>query len=104
MATPIADYVVSVGLDGRIATHGSVQDALKKNKALSDEVAEEVIAIEKDDTTIDAEEPNKPAKTADGKLTVAEEIQEGHVSWPAREYRYTYFCQSNCSSHWIWPS
>ncbi|EIM92492.1 uncharacterized protein STEHIDRAFT_127305 [Stereum hirsutum FP-91666 SS1] len=83
MATPIADYVVSVGLDGRISSHGSVQDALAKNKELSAEVADEVVAIEKDDTTIDAEEPNEPAKKADGKLTVAEEIAEGHVSWPA---------------------
>lgn len=85
MATPIADYVVSVGLDGRISSHGSVQDALAKNKELSAEVADEVVAIEKDDTTIDAEEPNEPAKKADGKLTVAEEIAEGHVSWPARK-------------------
>lgn len=85
MATPAADYVVAVGLDGRIATHGSVEDALAKDKKLSAEVADEVVAIEKDDNTIDAEEPNEPAKKADGKLTVAEEIVEGHVSWPARK-------------------
>lgn len=88
MATPVADYVVTVGLDGRITAHGSVQDALAKNKELSAEVAEEVVAIEKDDATIDAEEPNEPAKKADGKLTVAEEIAEGHVSWPACKFLY----------------
>ncbi|THH12876.1 hypothetical protein EW146_g7283 [Bondarzewia mesenterica] len=88
MASPIADYVVSLGLDGRIVSRGSVSDALAKDKVLSEEVAEEVVFIEKADDEIDPEEPDveeadqQDAK-ADGKLTVAEEVQEGHVSWDA---------------------
>ena len=86
MASPIAEYVVSLGLDGKVASRGSVSDALAHDNALSKEVAEEVVAIEIADTEIDSEEPDNADKKADGKLTVAEEIHEGHVSWEASTF------------------
>lgn len=86
MASPIAEYVVSLGLDGKVASRGSVLDALAHDNALSKEVAEEVVAIEIADTEIDSEEPGEADKKADGKLTVAEEIHEGHVSWEASTF------------------
>jgi hypothetical protein len=85
MASPLADYVVSLGRDGRIASRGSVADALKKDKTLAKEVAEGARAIKDDEKVIDAEELNETAKPADGKLILAEEIAEGHVSWDAGE-------------------
>ncbi|KAI9444470.1 hypothetical protein H4582DRAFT_2052775 [Lactarius indigo] len=67
MVTPLADYVVSLGTDGRIASRGSVSNALKNDKTLEKELAEDA----------------RMAKSADGKLILAEEIAEGNVSWDA---------------------
>ncbi|KAH9059058.1 P-loop containing nucleoside triphosphate hydrolase protein [Lactarius vividus] len=83
MATPLADYVVSLGKDGRIASRGSVSDALKKDKSLAKELAKGARAIKDDEKKIDAEQPDETAKPSDGKLILAEEIAEGHVSWDA---------------------
>ena len=85
MASPLADYVVSLGQDGQIASRGSVSDALKKDKKLAKELAEGARAIKDDEKKIDAEEPDETARPVDGKLILAEEIAEGHVSWDAGE-------------------
>ena len=83
MASPLADFVVSLGTDGRIATQGSVSDALKKNKALAEEVKHEEEAVELDETEDRVEGPAEEKK---GKLVLAEEIEEGHVSREACKY------------------
>ncbi|KAI9449923.1 hypothetical protein BJY52DRAFT_1192187 [Lactarius psammicola] len=83
MASPLADYVVSLGRDGLIASRGSVSDALKKDKTLAKELADGARAIKDDKKKIDAEELDETTKPADGKLILAEEIVEGHVSWDA---------------------
>lgn len=83
MASPLADYVVSLGVDGRIASRGSVSDALAKDKKLAKKLVEGARAIKEDEKRIDPEEPNATAKQADGKLILAEEVAEGHVSWDA---------------------
>ncbi|KAH8997804.1 hypothetical protein EDB86DRAFT_2828663 [Lactarius hatsudake] len=83
MASPLADYVVLLGKDGRIASRGSISDALKKDKALEKELPESIRVIEDNEKNIDLEEPNETAKSADGKLILAEEIAEGNVSWDA---------------------
>lgn len=76
MASPLADYVVSLGMDGRIVSRGSALDAI----ALSPELVEDIPDEEK---RIDQEGPDATAKQSDGKLIVAEEVAEGHVSWDA---------------------
>ncbi|KAH8986098.1 hypothetical protein EDB92DRAFT_1818411 [Lactarius akahatsu] len=83
MATPLADYVVLLGKDGRIASRGSVSDALKKDKMLAKELAEGTRAIKDNEKKINSETPEETAKLADGKLILAEEISEGNVSWDA---------------------
>lgn len=85
MASPIADFVVSIGADGRILSQGTLSKALASNKKLSAELKEESDEIRKADDEVDATEPDEPAKKGDGKLVVAEEIAEGHVGWPACE-------------------
>ena len=80
MASPLADYVVSLGKDGRVASHGSALDAVAEYVIHSPELVEKVQDEEK---RIDEEEPDATAKQTDGKLIVAEEIAEGHVSWDA---------------------
>ncbi|KAH9166806.1 hypothetical protein EDB89DRAFT_2115743 [Lactarius sanguifluus] len=83
MATPLADYVVLLGKDGRIASRGSVSDALKKDKMLAKELAEGTSTIKDNEKKINSERPDETAKLADGKLILAEEISEGNVSWDA---------------------
>jgi hypothetical protein len=83
MASPLADYVVSLGLDGRIASRGSVSDALKKNKRLAAKIVKGTRELEEDEKKIDQEEPDAAVRPGDGKLIVAEEVAEGHVSWDA---------------------
>ncbi|KAI0085671.1 P-loop containing nucleoside triphosphate hydrolase protein [Irpex rosettiformis] len=96
IAKPVADYVVSLGTDGRIASQGSLSKALSTDKKLAKEVDQEAKAVDKAEHTIDdpPEEDTKPAapaesaepktkKDSDGKLIVAEEMSEGHVGWPA---------------------
>ncbi|KAI9434174.1 hypothetical protein H4582DRAFT_2177883 [Lactarius indigo] len=83
MASPLADYVVSLGKDGRIASRGSVSDALKKDKTLAKELAKGARAIEDNEEKIDSVKPDETVKSADGKLILTEEIAEGHVSWDA---------------------
>ncbi|KAI0329604.1 multidrug resistance-associated ABC transporter [Cubamyces sp. BRFM 1775] len=85
MASPIADFVVSLGTDGRIASQGTLSKVLAKDKKLSAELAEEREEMKKAEDEVDHVEPDDESapKKSDGKLIVAEEIAEGHVSWPA---------------------
>jgi len=80
MASPLADYVVSLGMDGRVASRGSALEAVAEYKTLSPELVENILDEEK---KVDQEGPDATAKQTDGKLIVAEEIAEGHVSWDA---------------------
>lgn len=83
MASPIADFVVSLGIDGTVLSQGSVSDALAQDKSLVAEVIEDKRAMEKADQQLDGNEVKPEAIKADGKLIVAEEINEGHISWRA---------------------
>ncbi|KAH9059060.1 hypothetical protein EDB87DRAFT_1675205 [Lactarius vividus] len=83
MVTPLVDYVVSLGKDGRIVSQGSVSDALKNDKTLAKELAEDARAIKDEEKKIDSEEHDRTANSADGKLILAEEVAEGNVSWDA---------------------
>jgi hypothetical protein len=79
MTSSIAHFVVALGIDGRVLSQGSVSDPLMQDTNLVQEVDDKQAMDEAADE-IDAIN-SKTAK--DGKLTVAEEIQEGHVSWRA---------------------
>jgi hypothetical protein len=86
MVRPLAEYVVSLGLDGRVAKRSSASVAVTKDKALAVEPVAGVLTIKDEEENVDAEVPDKPANQADGKLIVAEEIAEGRVSWDACNY------------------
>jgi hypothetical protein len=81
MATPIADFVVSLSSNGRINSQGTVGDALRKDRTLASEatVIEEI--DRKEASVIDAEE-TKPLSSS-GKLVAKEEIVEGRVGFGA---------------------
>lgn len=77
MASPLADYIVSLGTDGQIDSQGSAPDVLAKHSELVEEVKHEEEAIELDE---DEEATTSASDDATGKLVLAEEIEEGHVS------------------------
>lgn len=83
MALPTAGYVVTLSSDGRVASHGPVQEVLDKDAELQKELEESEATDEKADEVVDAKAEEQPKKKGDGKLVVAEEIAEGHVGWPA---------------------
>lgn len=89
MASPIADFVVSLGTDGRVQSQGTLSKVLAKDDKLAEELAEESEEIKKAQDEVDHVDPDDEVapKKGDGKLVVAEEISEGHVSWQARECR-----------------
>lgn len=75
-----------MGIDGHVLSQGSMSDALTNDQTLVVEVIKENLAIEKTEGEVDSQVPAGEIKKGDGKLTVAEEIEEGHVSWPACTY------------------
>ncbi|KAH9886263.1 P-loop containing nucleoside triphosphate hydrolase protein [Cubamyces lactineus] len=87
MVSPIADFVVSMGSDGRILSQGSLLSALERDSKLLQELKEEQEEIRKAEGEIDADDEDKfeddAAKQATGKLVVAEEMEDGHVGWSA---------------------
>lgn len=85
IAKPIADFVIALGTDGRVASQGTLSKALSKDKKLAAEINQEQKAADKAEHTVDQTtvEPEGEAQKSDGKLIVAEEISEGHVSWAA---------------------
>lgn len=88
MASSVAHFVVSLGANGRIISQGSISEAIAKDVKLAAEVAKEQEVLDKEAEVIDTpEEPKADAKKSEGKLVMAEEIREGHVSWPACSFR-----------------
>ncbi|EJD51853.1 ATP-binding cassette transporter [Auricularia subglabra TFB-10046 SS5] len=88
LVTDIAQYVISLSIDGRILSRGSITEALLKDKKLLAEVAKAQEENEIEGQVIDEPSPDEAAPQQarpkqDGKLIVAEEIAEGHVSWAA---------------------
>ncbi|KAJ6519437.1 hypothetical protein C8R45DRAFT_1066135 [Mycena sanguinolenta] len=79
MAKPVASYVVSMGLDGHIHSHGSISEALATDEILAEELSKDQEVLDKKTDEVDA--PPVGDKKADGKLIVAEEVEEGHISW-----------------------
>ncbi|KAF5375060.1 hypothetical protein D9758_000106 [Tetrapyrgos nigripes] len=87
LAGPIADFVVSVGSDGRVVGRKSVKEAIVQDKALQLEAKkdEEMLARANEDIDAESRLPGT-AKSNDsetGKLVIAEEKESGHVSWSA---------------------
>jgi len=88
LAGPAADFVVSLGQDGRILSQGTLSEALRSNKALLKKIKTEQPEVSKADETIDDVVPEIPEGKG-GKLIAKEEIAEGHVSWSACEFTRT---------------
>ncbi|KAH8086658.1 multidrug resistance-associated ABC transporter [Cristinia sonorae] len=86
LTSPVADFVVSLSSDGRIASQGSLSNALAMDKKLQSELNKERQILEKEEQVA---EQHKDLPTADvnakpsGKLIVEEEVAIGHIGWSA---------------------
>ncbi|KAF9270617.1 hypothetical protein L218DRAFT_983085 [Marasmius fiardii PR-910] len=82
LTRPIAGFVVSLK-DGCIVSQGTMADALEHSIALQEEESKDKETSDKSEEEVDPK-PFEPSKLATNKkLIVAEEIEEGHVSWSA---------------------
>lgn len=87
MVSPVADFVVAMGSDGRILSQGSLASALERDSELLKEITEERAEIEKAEQEVTTPKPEAVEATKSaGKLVVAEEMEYGHVGWTACEY------------------
>ncbi|TCD61578.1 hypothetical protein EIP91_008233 [Steccherinum ochraceum] len=85
LMSPVADFVVSLGTDGRVLSQGTLDSALARDRKLESEVNKEREASEKEEQTVKpivAEGVDAPKKP-NGLLVVVEEIAVGHVGWSA---------------------
>ena len=86
MVSPIADFVVDVGSDGRILSQGTLSEALAHDEKLQKEVQHEAEELQTAEEEIEGgKSEDVEAKTNAGKLVVAEEIEEGRVGWRASQ-------------------
>lgn len=86
MVSKVAQYVVSIGLDGRVINQGTLAEALARDSRLLAEMTKENELEEKKTEVIDPPEEGEKIPKKDGKLVVAEEVALGRVSWPARKW------------------
>ncbi|KAH8104851.1 hypothetical protein BXZ70DRAFT_1049036 [Cristinia sonorae] len=79
LTSPIADFIVSMGRDGRIASQGSLSAVLAKDPKLYTEL--QTGFSEAEGRTDEKNPVVETKRTEDGKLMVAEEIAVGRVGW-----------------------
>jgi ABC-type multidrug transport system ATPase subunit len=79
LAEQISDFVVVLGLDGRMTSQGSMTDALKSNSRLRRKQTQEMTKAEIEENTTGGKKEGGKS----GKLIVKEEMGVGHVSWEA---------------------
>ncbi|KAJ6594300.1 hypothetical protein B0H19DRAFT_1094896 [Mycena capillaripes] len=80
LASPIAEFVVSIGLDGYVRGRNSISEALAKDSVLANEADKDDKMQETVDQVIDTSASPAKTKKASGKLILAEEVAVGNVS------------------------
>lgn len=86
LTAPISHRVVSLALDGTI-TQGTANEIMAGSDTLATEAAEESESMERAEQDIDAPAVDtKPDDQPSGKLSMAEEVEEGHVQSAACMY------------------
>ena len=86
MVGPHADFVVSLGSDGRVLAQGSFSDVLSHNTKLRQAVSDNMKQVKKADQEVDGDNPDEVKDASDGKLVVEEESGVGHLSWASCEF------------------
>ncbi|KAH7906177.1 ABC transporter type 1, transmembrane domain-containing protein, partial [Hygrophoropsis aurantiaca] len=83
MASSVAHFMVSLGANGRVVSHGSISEVIDQDDKLAAEMAEDQEIVDRESEIVEADAPIKTEVKAGGKLVVEEEILVGTVSWPA---------------------
>lgn len=85
MVGEIANFVISLGTNGRVVSQGSIGDAFRFNPKLKAEAerSRELERKSEHESNTAENTQEQRVKKSDGKLMVAEEVAEGHVGWPA---------------------
>uniref|UniRef100_A0A0W0F5R1 P-loop containing nucleoside triphosphate hydrolase protein n=1 Tax=Moniliophthora roreri TaxID=221103 RepID=A0A0W0F5R1_MONRR len=79
LTAPLADYVVSVDLEGRVTAE---QTSIDKNAHLQEEIKKDEDHLQKaDDEKLLAGSPAEEKRQKNGKLIVDEEKEDGRVRW-----------------------
>lgn len=86
MVGPRADFVVSLGSDGRVLARGSFSEVLSRNTKLRRAVSDNLKQVEKANQEVDGDNMDEVEDASDGKLVVEEESGIGHLSWASREF------------------
>ncbi|KAJ7042972.1 multidrug resistance-associated ABC transporter [Mycena alexandri] len=83
----ISQFAVSLGLDGRVMSQGTIHDALKVNEKLSIEASDDQARLESAPDEINTFDISDKKSSTSGKLIMPEEIVQGNVGWsPVRLY------------------
>ncbi|KAF9475054.1 multidrug resistance-associated ABC transporter [Pholiota conissans] len=78
---PVAQFIVSIGLDGCVRSHGTdINTALRVDPILALEVEHDKETPEKNN-----KQPSPEAEVLEGKLVLAEELAEGHITWKSMQ-------------------
>ncbi|KZT53818.1 hypothetical protein CALCODRAFT_486059 [Calocera cornea HHB12733] len=83
IAAPIASNIISLDIHGNVVSQGSIAQVLSHDAQLREEMKEGNEALEKAEEVEAIEGPPKETQKSDGKLVLAEEMAEGHLSWAA---------------------
>lgn len=84
MVGPLSHFVVSLGLDGKVVSQGTIAEVMSKHTTLQPQIARS-IALEEEqiDSPVDRQSNRKEIPQASGKLMTTEEKAAGRVGWPA---------------------
>lgn len=78
----MADFVVSLGLDGRIHSQGTVEDALSRDPLLFKEVnALDDLFTKAEDVVDSSDDAEALMDTRKGQLVAEEEVIQGRIRW-----------------------
>jgi ABC-type multidrug transport system ATPase subunit len=84
LVTPVADYVVSLGGDGRVVAARPPSETVLNDRELVEQITHKQEALQLDGNLEDDEDEHDQKAPAKGaKLVVEEEVQQGHISWNA---------------------
>ncbi|KAI0666643.1 multidrug resistance-associated ABC transporter [Trametes maxima] len=79
---PIAEFVVALGIDGRISSQGSWDKTVQEDEDLLAELVTEEKQLEAEGQLEEKPTPSEGENTQKkGKLVIAEEVGEGQVGW-----------------------
>lgn len=90
MASSIAQYVVSLASNGRVASQGSISEIFAEGDKLATEIVQDQEALQRGEDLASSAQVTE--KRGDGKLVMEEEILVGRVSWAASRCHVIVWC------------